>query len=69
MAMFKSRLQTAIGKVDGFIAQIQAGIDDSRDEWHKKLSKRDELMKEADAIQDDIEVGQALLNNLTKLKG
>jgi len=58
-----------MGKVDGFIAQIQAGIDDTKQARHDKTDAIIKLNTDVANMDVEIEAGQKLLNNLTKLKG
>lgn len=67
--MFKTRLQNVMGKVDGFITQLQAGIDDTKQARHNKTDEIIKLNTDVANMDVEIEAGQKLLNNLTKLKG
>lgn len=58
-----------MGKVDGFITQLQEGIADTKDKRHLTTDEIIKLNTKVGVLDAEIEAGQRLLNNLTKLKG
>lgn len=58
-----------MGQVDGFISQLQAGIDDCDTSISDKADKIEEIAVEIDTLELERVAGQTLLNNLTQLKG
>lgn len=67
--MFNNKLKSVMGKVDGFIADLQAGIEDTKQQRSKTTDKIIDLNVKVANFDTDIKAGQALLANLTKLKG
>lgn len=67
--MFNNKLTGVMKKVDGFIADLQAGIDSNA----QQVADMDKVIADAEAKQDaiyrELKAGEALLNNLINLKG
>lgn len=67
--MFSNKLTGVMKKVDGFITDIQAGIDSNA----QQVADMDKVIADAEAKQDaiyqELKAGEALLNNLINLKG
>ena len=65
--MFKSKLQKATGKINGFIAELKAGLDANAQEISILDTQIDALEQTQESLYQEQIAGNSLLANLSKL--